>query len=417
MDTSKIRNLFLAFSLLFAAVAHGGDDTAPFRLSGFGSLGAVYSSGDNYFQRDLTQPNTFADDWSWKVDSLLGVQFDAALQPKISATAQLVLKERADNNFAESLDWAFLRYRPNQEWMLRAGRLGLDVYLLSDYRNVGFAYLWARPPTEFYGPLVLTDFDGADASYSRRMEGGTLRFKLFGGASKPIVAYSTDDNLTLDFRPVWGASLAFESERWRTQLAFVRVRFESEIAAAEELLAALRNPALAPAWAEAAALADELKAEGKHLGFYSAGIAYDDSRWVIQSELGYLRSEWAALRSIVSAYVSSGRRFDAVTPYIVLAIARPVGDTVGVPPPAVSGDPTIDTVYGGAQVYANSIQVDQHTLSLGSRWDVRQNVAVKLQWDRTWIEDGGGALWFSKPGTDSGDKTSDLFSLNVNFLF
>ena len=415
-----IRNIFFAATLLFTSVAQSDDNqnTDWFRVSGFGSLGAVYGSGDKYFQRDLTQPNTFKGDWSWKADSLLGVQFDATLPKGISASAQLVLKEHAENNFAQSLDWAFLRYRPNQDWMLRAGRLGLDIYLLSDYRNVSFAYLWQRPPTEFYGPLVVTDFDGSDISYSKRIEGGILRLKLFGGSSNPVIAYTLDDALTLDFDPLWGANLAFESDRWRTQLAFGRVRFNSEVSAAEELLAALRNPALTPAWPQAAALADKLSAKDRHLSFYSAGVVYDDNHWVIHSELGYLSSEWAALRSTVSAYISCGRRVENLTPYILFGMARPTGDTVDVPPPAVSGDATIDAVYSGAQGYANTFQMDQHTLSLGTRWDLRQDVAVKLQWDHTWIKAGGDALWFTKPGRGGGgDKTINLFSISVNYLF
>jgi hypothetical protein len=278
--------------------------------------------------------------------------------------------------------------------------------------------LWARPPTEFYGPLALGDFDGADVSYSRLLNGGTLRLKLFGGISKQIAYYSEEENLPLDFKPAWGANLSFESEHWRIQTAFGRVLFDTEIPAAEELLAALRDPALAAAWPEADALADDLKAEGRHLTFYSSGIGYDDNQWIVQSELGYLRSEWATLRSIASAYVSAGRRIGDVTTYILLAIARPAGKMVDVPPPSVSGDPTIDAIYASAKGYANQFQVDQKTLSFGSRWDVLPDVAVKLQWDHSWIAAGGGSLGFSKPGTWSNDaKTSDLFSLNVNFLF
>lgn len=414
-----VRNLLIAASLLFATPVHSADtpEARGFRLSGFGTMAAVYNQGDKSFQRDLTQPNTFEDDWSWKADSLLGLQFDAPLANKFTATAQFVFKERAENNLAESLDWAFLRYRPNQEWMWRAGRLGLDVYLLSDYRNVSFAYLWTRPPTEFYGPMVLTDIDGADVSYSKHLEGGTLRFKLFGGRSKPVVAYSTDENLTLDFKPAWGANLSFESERWRTQLAFVRVTFNAEAAPAEELLAGLRDPSLAPAWPEAAALADDLQAKDRHLSFYSAGLEYDDTEWVIQSELGYLSSEWAALRSVASAYVSCGRRIDNITPYIMLGLARPAGDSQQVSAPAISGNPLIDALHDGAQNYANEFQIDQRTLSLGTRWDVRQDVAVKLQWDHSLIKESGPSLWFSKPNTGDGDKAVNLFSLGASFIF
>ena len=413
--------LFL-LSIGYGAAAHADapDPTDWLQLSGFGTLGAAYNNNsDHIFQRDLTQPDTFDGHWSYKTDSLLGVQLDATLSPSFTATTQLVLKDRTGDTATQSLEWAFFRYRPNHQWMARAGRLGLDIYLLSDYRNVSFAYLWQRPPPEFYGALVVTNLDGADISYSANWLDGRLRVKVFAGKSNPKVAYSQHDQLELDFLPIFGANLAFESQHWRAQAGFGQVRFHSEVAVAQQLLDALHNPALGPAWPQAASIADTLAVDGKYLRFYSAGIAYDNNQWLIQSELGHLDSQWAALRSLLSAYLSVGRRIDNLTPYVVFGVVKPTGDTVEVPAPAFAGDPAIDALYAGVQSYANGFQFDQQTLSLGARWDLRQNVAVKLQWDHSWVKAKGGSLWLSK-GPDEGflhDDSVDLFSASVNFLF
>jgi hypothetical protein len=51
-------------------------------------------------------------------------------------------------NYEPELTWAFISYAPVPDMKVRAGRLGWDVYMLSDSRNVGYSYLWVRPPVD-----------------------------------------------------------------------------------------------------------------------------------------------------------------------------------------------------------------------------------------------------------------------------
>lgn len=58
----------------------------------------------------------------------------------------MVGRDRLDNTFENSVEWAFLKGRLFPKLIVRAGRLGVDVFMLSEYRNIGFAYPWVRPP-------------------------------------------------------------------------------------------------------------------------------------------------------------------------------------------------------------------------------------------------------------------------------
>lgn len=388
-------------------------------MSGFGSLGAVYGERGIEFQRDVSQPGTFNNRWSWKADSLLGVQADTSLTQTLHATLQLVLKERGDSAPDEVVEWAFLRYRPAQPWIFRAGRLGTDFYLLSEYRNVSFAYLWQRPVTEFYGMLVVPHFDGADATHLLPLDGGgSLRFKVFGGRANSTIALNDTDSAELELSPLWGGSIAFESERWRAQTSFARVTFSSDPAFVRPLLEGL-TAAPAIVWPQSADLRDTLRMDGKAISFYSAGVAYSDDHWRVQSEIGRLDSNWASLRSVLSGYVSLGWHTGTVTPYIVAASARPVGNRTNVPAPMLGIDPDIDALYSAATQYANSIAFDQSTVSLGLRWDLRHNLALKLQWDHTRVFAGGSNLWFADSSTfaNSNEARVDLLSATLNFVF
>ena len=168
------RNSFLCLlTCAFASGAFCPVSTADvieeqrFRVSGFATLGAVKSGDEDLgFRQGLYQEGVFDGDWSLKSNSNLGLQLDANINDRLSATVQLVGRTRVENNLENSLEWAFLRYRATQSITVRAGRLGPNNYMLSDYRNIGFAYLWVRPPTEFYSIISFDHLDGLDVAYS-----------------------------------------------------------------------------------------------------------------------------------------------------------------------------------------------------------------------------------------------------------
>jgi hypothetical protein len=56
---------------------------------------------------------------------------------------------------------------------VRVGRTDLDVFLLTDSRNIGFAYPWVRPPIELYDLVPVTNSDGIGFSYRLPVAGGS----------------------------------------------------------------------------------------------------------------------------------------------------------------------------------------------------------------------------------------------------
>ena len=156
MKAFNLTSLVLFASAWLGALhVHASDEPAlgSTSISGFATIGLVQAGDEDYgFTRDLTRSGVFDQDNSVKQDSLLGIQLDSSFTQDWSATAQMVFRDRFDDSFEEHLEWAFVRYRANDEWSFRVGRTVVDLFALSDYRNVGFAYLWARPPVEFYGP-------------------------------------------------------------------------------------------------------------------------------------------------------------------------------------------------------------------------------------------------------------------------
>ena len=146
------------------------------RVSGFGTLGVVHASER---EADYTSSVMKANGaggtrrWSSDVDTRLGMQLDATLARRWSAVLQVVSEQALDNSYRPRVEWANGKYQVTPELAVRAGRIALPVFLTADYRKVGYAYPWVRPPVEGYNVLPITSSDGVDATL--RWSAGPVR--------------------------------------------------------------------------------------------------------------------------------------------------------------------------------------------------------------------------------------------------
>ena len=70
----------------------------------------------------------------------LGIQFDIITTDEIDIVVQNVYRDQEDLNFDTALSLAFVRYAPNPNWSFRLGRTAFDLFLLTEYRDIGYAF-------------------------------------------------------------------------------------------------------------------------------------------------------------------------------------------------------------------------------------------------------------------------------------
>ncbi len=388
-------------------------DDQYFKFSGFGTLSVTHAGDDDlYFRRDLSQEGQDGG-LSLKPDSLLGMQFDTDFSDGLSATIQLVAKERPEQNLGNSIEWAFLDYDLTPDWHGRAGRMALDLYLLSEYRNVGFAYLWARAPVEFYGSMFFSYFDGVDATFTDRLRNGVLQFKLFGGQTENDLI-GENGIVGISITDIIGTNLSYETNHWKFRISLATGKLDNvQNDSFTQLIDDLSLFTAVPGVNETV---EGLGVVDDRMSFYSIGWTYDRNKWTTQLEIGYLDSEASIYLPYISGYLSVGHRFDAFTVYGLAASVRTTDEPYQVT--IQSGvDPLLDnTLVPASQKAFDSGQMDQHSLSIGARWDVNPRVALKAQWDRSWVKANEGMLWIQKtwPGQD---KVMDILTINANVIF
>jgi len=391
------------------------------RLSGFGTLGLSHVQAPRGwgFRRELTQS---ASDKTWRhdVDTRLGVQANYSLGSRFELVAQVIARKRA--TYAgddDSLEWAYVAYRPNADWTLRVGRVNVDAFLMADYRNVGYGFTAVRPPVELYAPLP-TSLDGADIARSWFQGDAQWRAKLMVGAAQ-IGDFATGDPGRV--RDVVGAMVSREEGGLLLRASAARTRIRLDLSSTQpafdalDQLGSLPIPAVAN---QARLLRNRLGASDIRATFLELGLRYEQGDWQCSAEIVSIRA--VPLVRQTSAYVTVGHRIGEWTPYAGYSRTRDAMPVLATPDWQAALTPVIGSAAAaqsqllGALVTAsvNHARVQQSGWSLGARWDFHPQAALKLQWDRFRIDANGPGLWTGAGGQAA---WANVATAVVDFIF
>lgn len=401
---ASIAPLLLASLLAFSLPLHAeSEETEPqVRFSGFGSLGFVHNHGDgSAFIRDLTQPDGATNKGLfWEIDSRVGVQANYKPTENLEAIAQVISRYRIDNTFRPELTWGFLKYTPNDFVDLRAGRIGYDIFIGADSRDVGYSYLWVRPPVEFYGQLFNSYIDGGDVAMRLPLGEGSARAKLYSGivrqqfasnhsqvkATGPSSPFVNGPIANLAGSRMNGLVLDYQDTHWTFKLGrtdmLMRVDFQFDHTqpSIASILAVMAGGASPAQTSVLNSIADGTEPTGKHVIFSSVGMAYENGPLQIQAAANHFTSGFEAFPPSNSGFVSAAYRIGKFTPYAVISAIK--SKHSGRPDELASLGANPFLVELTRFALGAGIR-NQHTYSLGMRYDFAEHAAVKVQLDRT----------------------------------
>ena len=185
MKTIRTAALLMALAAL-ASRAQAQDAPPAISFSGYGTLGAAHSDNEHAdYIPDAFRPKGpgRSHAWSADVDSRLGGQVTANVTPSVTAVVQVTIAQRYDNTYRPMVEWANVKYQVTPDFSVRAGRVVLPVFMVTDTRLVGYANPWVRPPVEVYSLVPVTSNDGVDASYRLALGSATNTVQVTVGRS------------------------------------------------------------------------------------------------------------------------------------------------------------------------------------------------------------------------------------------
>jgi len=409
----------LGTGVCVADATGAGSDT--FHVSGFGTVGfsQIDEPAGFAYTRNLGEDRDKSH-FRADLDSRFGLQVNYRPTDRVELVAQAVAS-RLDPaaSAADALELGFAAYRPDANWTLRAGRVNLDIYLLSDYRDVGFSYEFIRPPVDFYWQTPAS-LDGADVSRLWTFGDVQWKTKLYGGRTTEGTG---GDLLVLD--QIFGIMVSRESNGLLLRANAIRAKFGNTLGVEQQLMDALQSldslpqPAVV---AQAKALASDLQPSGAELRYLAAGLQYDRHNWLFRAELDHFAVTRLPEGNYAAAYVSAGRRFGDVTIFGVESIAAASASLFKAPNWAQSLAPFGPVVAAQAQALAseaalaiNSLAGRQHTTSLGARWDLTPQLALKTQWDYTHTDAIGALHWWGATTPEAANVS--VVSVALDFVF
>lgn len=407
VNRNFIRFVIFLLSCLSVQAAASLFDNLESRVSGFGTLALVHGGDDELgFRKSLANEGAFGD-WQLESDSVLGLQLDTNYSDRLSSTLQLVAKSRLSDRLSDNLEWGFIRYDKEYGGTVRVGRVALDLFMMSEYKDVGLAYNWVRPPVEMYGLLPLFRFDGIDYSYPFTLNDDRLELKIGLGRSKILVdLQGVESDAEIDAVAISNLSYFVGDATFRLTAASARLKaIDSK---AFDIF--VENLALIPGYE---AFIEPFQVDGERIDYFSLGYQQRWQDWSLISEITYLDSKTPIFLSSRSAYIHIGKRIADATFYSTVSTVRSTDKPYDLTIPVGTVEPLLSLLQG-AKSLLDMGAIGQDTIAVGARWDIYPTVALKAQWDRSWIPEDKAFLWDRKA---RGGSVMDTFTLNVSFTF
>lgn len=396
--------------------------------SGFGTAGYALSDKPYKYQRFIDDQGTF------KRDSILGAQLDLKFNPEWGATVQarLAPSDKSDDSWAATMSWAFVSWRPRDDWLIRVGKLRLPLMLNTENRDVGATYEFARLPIEVYSIAPTTDVVGLSISktwltgrFDWTLEGYTGEMKTYwryyqreGGipAQNPGAYFVELDvkssGLVLTARDIdnvfrIGVHEVEASRVGETSHADIPYRPLAPGIGFYDIEGARRiDKMIIPVQTLGASVL--LPADFRVTGEY-ARIKVDSSSQGL--------TRWGA-------YLAVSRQFGDWTPYVYYARMKSP-DSVLERYKAINANtvPPLPPPYDATRINQSQklaadilSPYDQWTAALGTSYRLTPTSVLKAEWSHT--RSGVVSSFIDAPsGSDSGNRQINVFSLSYSFTF
>jgi hypothetical protein len=432
---NRLRHLVLAACVTLAAAPPAwAEPGVEATWSGFATLGYARSNSDFTYQRFIDRDGTF------KRDSLVAGQLDLRLNPQWSATLQMKVAPADDDDRKWSVDpaWAFVAWRPDNDWLVRAGKARVPLYLHSESLDVGLSHDMLRLPHEMYSISPTNDFTGLFVTHSFGAGEREYSVDAYSGQARATARFWLRDGLPPYMQPgasfhtvkvrITGLALTARDAQltWRLGLHSTSEKRVD----GNDLPVRFPRVDLGPGvgyWKVDESMYGppiETTRSIRNLAFTAGAEWQIDDTWRVASEFVRMRQLDTELGSDSKAgYVALFKRIGSFTPYVSLARQRS-SDGVLEWHRRLTEDRLPDMVEGAAQLNAAQrvagetlYAFDQRSVAIGVSYAWSATARIKAEWMRTHV--GATSNHFDTPAgqAGSGGLRVNTLSANVSVAF
>ncbi len=278
-------------------------------------------------------------------ESLLGLQIKKEFSPTLSATTQLVMRANNPNEGSRpTVDWLYATWQPSADsaWTFQVGKMRIPLYYYSDYLYIGYAYPWVRPAPDVYGWPIYA-YNGANVSYRTQLgssDWAATATAWTGGYTQKNDAYDTLIYLTTPTNESWnhilGGSLSVNNGTFDARAMAMHYQDTT--------------------WQDNPDGSRTTLVDAQSTRIMGVSVNMDYKNWLVKTEIDRYDQ------------VDVGKGINNIYKYALFGVGYQWGAW------------TPMYTYSQYTTAAEPIEArSTHYLSL--RWDVRKNMALKVQYD------------------------------------
>jgi hypothetical protein len=378
--------------LMLCAPLAGAALTDSITFNGFLSAGAAVSNRQviNGVDTVLADGSVYSDIHT-QYQSRFGLQIAAQVNPEVSVTGQLLALPRPEfgtgTDFSVFADWAYISYRFSDQFSVRAGRVKLPSYLISDYYQVGYAYPWVRPPVEMYSTNPMTGINGVDLLFRQNFGSYSLLVQPFYGSNAQDTVVP---QAVLPALPCFPAGCPAGS--------IVTIPFSVQGLRGINLSLSSDIFTVRASWFKTQVFQEDFGVEGDEGSFSSAGFTMDWKNIVVYTE-GFVRlvegNASVAFPAQEGGYATLGYRLGRFLPHVTYGWIDPHGGSLGTP-------------------------LSERSIALGLRYELGRGAALKLDVTRLTPSAGTTGLLVGDPNALDSPHRSDsilIYSGTLDVVF
>ena len=398
---------------------------AEYTFTGYATAGYAQSDKSYSYQRYINNSGTF------KSDSVLGLQADARFTQEWGATVQAKLVPAIDDDhrWKPLISWAFLSYRPSNDWLIRAGKFRVPVFLNSEEIDVGATYTPVRFPKELYS--VSPSLNGTGVSFVKTWEFADRELNLDGYFAQnniPMRYYLRDTASTYLIplkAKVAGLRLGLHQQEDSYSIGLYNT--ECTRNDAKPIYVDLTANLLPPSSGMSGTYYSLTNASATTLKFSMPALTLGaDIRWAwgLHTTGEYYKRSFKGINTgpeSESIYLSLAKDYGRFTPYISYAQIKSLNMNIyqAVNGARVTGTPQVkvNTINAAQRVIADGLgMAEQRSWALGTSYDTGKKGKLKAEW--MIVRTGAMSSFIDAPvNGESGRQHINVYSLSYSFLF
>jgi len=412
LKSTVITFLATAQIVLFGSICHAEIELSDkLFLSGHGTLGVLYDDDkDAQYFRDLSQSGSDFDQLNYESDTRAGLRLSYNPRGLISAQVQTLTRYGA-GQYETNLFSAEMQLNPGSGWLFRAGLVPSEAFYHSDSSHVGYSYLWARPPEEFYHLSITGNLIGLNISKLLNVGLSTVKLKLYGGEMVKQISTHSDSQFNIKNSAILGAAVDFQSNTVNLAVGMALIDLDEGA-----LLDVNTAKILFPDSESTANIIDEaflrLVIDGisddYRLNYFFTGGSYWAGAWRFEAGLSALDSGIYMLTDTYTGFLSVGYKRDRWTPFVIYSYGHNnTPNHIDTELPDFIDNIIADNLKGS--------RIDQYNLGLGARFELSHYAALKFQYNYVKSAEKRSFRWENEDPNWDGD--ANLFSVVLDVLF